>query len=122
MSYALLLVSSLDSAWGDLLRRAVDRWATVQVVVEELAAEALAVGRYDLVVIDAGAVADAAALTAYLRVGNPTLRILIATASPTWERARAALKAGAVDYMDKTLDEVALRASVRAVLGMAMDQ
>lgn len=117
MNYRLMLVGSGGSAWGAVLRRAVTPWAAVHEVTEEAMAGAWGPPLPDLVIIDAGEVADAVVLTTRLREENPGLRIVIATASPTWERARAALKAGAADYVDKTLDETAIGANVRAVLG-----
>jgi DNA-binding NtrC family response regulator len=73
---------------------------------------------YALVVIDAGAVEEAAKLTAWLLATTPDLPIVVATASPTWQRARQVLKAGASDYIRKTLDEEKTRRELGAVLDL----
>jgi DNA-binding response OmpR family regulator len=66
--------------------------------------------------VDAGAVRDAVLMVSRLRVQQPETRIVIATASPTWQRAREALRAGAADYVRKSLDEKGLRSKVQTVL------
>ncbi len=71
---------------------------------------------YDVIIIDAGEVRDAALLASRLRARWPEARVVIATASPTWRRAREALRAGATDYIRKSLDEEELRSKIQAVL------
>jgi DNA-binding response OmpR family regulator len=69
-----------------------------------------------VIIVDAGAVCDANELTAQLLAQRPGVCVVIATASPTWQRARQALRAGAADYIRKTLDERELRTKIEAVL------
>ena len=116
MNRKFLLVGEAGAAWSRSLQRAVDSWARLDVLDEEAAQRAVAEGEYALVVIDAGTTEDAAALTSWLRALQPELPIVVATASPTWQRARQALKAGATDYIRKTLDEEETRLEIGAVL------
>jgi len=51
-----------------------------------------------------------------LRAQQPEARIVIATTVPTWQRAREALRAGAADYIRKSLDEKELCSKIQAVL------
>ncbi len=46
----------------------------------------------------------------------PDTKIIILTTSPTWRRARAALQAGAVDYIRLTLDENLLSKDMEAAI------
>jgi DNA-binding NtrC family response regulator len=56
-----------------------------------------------LIVIDAGAVKSPHAAVAGLRSRRPDVRAIVMTASPTWQRARSAFEAGALDYLPKSL-------------------
>ena len=116
MNRRFLLVGEVGTSWARSVQRAVDSWASLDVMEEEEAQRAVAEGDYALVVIDAGATEDAAALTSWLRALQPDLPIVVATASPTWQRARQVLKAGATDYIRKTLDAEETRSEIGAVL------
>jgi ActR/RegA family two-component response regulator len=45
---------------------------------------------------------DILKLISQLKTQESDLRIVVATVSPTWSRARDALKAGAVDYIERS--------------------
>ncbi|MGA9349744.1 MAG: response regulator [Anaerolineae bacterium] len=83
---------------------------------EEKALQSVAESRYDLVIVDASAVGDVLSLVSRLRAQQPQTRIVVVTASPTWQRAREALRAGAADYIRKSLDGEELRSKIQAVL------
>jgi DNA-binding response OmpR family regulator len=115
--YTFLLVGqTTETQWSSVLKEALSPLGSLQVVSEEGAVPAVIRTHYDLVIVDAGAVRDAVLLVSRLRVQQPETRIVIATASPTWQRAREALQAGAADYVRKSLDEKGLRSKVQAVL------
>ena len=71
---------------------------------------------YDVVILDTGAVNDERALVMELRARRPGLRVVVATASPTWRRARDVLREGAADYIRKPRDAEALRVIIAKVL------
>ena len=116
MRYRLLLVGEEQSLWRAVLQRAIVLHGTVDTVTDEEALQAVALGDYDLVVLDSGAVHDAVEMIACLRAEEPRVPIIVATASPTWQRARQALRAGASDYIRKAMDEETVRTSIKQVL------
>jgi DNA-binding NarL/FixJ family response regulator len=89
----------------------------LDIVGEREAVQAVVQSHRDLIIVDAGTVDDAALLTSFLRTEQPEARIIVATASPTWQRAREAMQAGAADYIRKSLDEKELRSKIETVLG-----
>lgn len=62
-----------------------------------------------LVIVDATVVEQVENEVMRLRTECPARRIVVLTASPTWQRARAAFAAGAMDYLPNTLDKKELR-------------
>lgn len=69
-----------------------------------------------LIIIDATAVERAEQLVARLRSEHLERRIVVLTASPTWQRARAVFEAGAMDYLPKTLKVEELREAFQQAL------
>lgn len=69
-----------------------------------------------LIIIDAAAVERVEKLVARLRAERPGRRIIVVTASPTWQRARAVFEAGALDYLQKTLTAEEMRAAFQQAL------
>lgn len=112
----LLIGRHTETQWPLVLQQALSPLGKLWIVPEEEALQAVIEGHYDLIIIDAGTVGDAALLTSHLRTHRPEARVIIATASPTWRRARKALQAGAADYIRKSLDTKELYARVQAVL------
>jgi DNA-binding NarL/FixJ family response regulator len=104
--------------WVAAVRRALSDLGALEVVPEDQAAEAVAGRPYDLILVDAGVVDDAAVLVSSLRKERTGLRVIVFTSSPTWERARAAMQAGAVSYVRKSLEDKEIRSAIKAVLGL----
>ena len=116
-SNAFLLVGEeADTHWTLTLRKALAPLGDLHVVPEEGAVQAVLEGRYRIIVVDAGAVEDVATLTFWLRSSQPEAHVVVATASPTWRRAREALQVGASDYVRKSRNEQALYASIKPLL------
>lgn len=112
----LLVGQETETGWPLALQQAVAPLGKLDIVPEGKAVQAIIQRRYDLVILDAGHVRDVSGLTSCLRTRQPGLRVVVATTSPTWQRAREALKAGAVDYIRKSLDIEELGAKIEAVL------
>jgi DNA-binding NtrC family response regulator len=112
----LLIVKTADVQWSLVLQQALSPLGELCIVPEEEVAQAITQRQYDVIVIDAGAVQDAALLTFDLKRQCPEARVIVTTTSPTWRRAREAFKAGAADYVRKSLDGKELRSKVKAVL------
>ncbi len=121
VSKSFLLVSERsDTHWPLVLRQALTPLGKLHIVSEEKALQIVAQSYYDAIIVDAGAVTDAIAIVSRLRAQQSKARIIVATASPTWTRAREALHAGAVDYVRKSLDEKELRSAIEAVLELPL--
>ncbi len=119
MSYNFLLIGkSVETQWPRVLQRALSPLGKLCIVLEEEAVQAVSREQYDLVIIDAGVVADSVSLTTRLRTQQPKARIVVATASLTWQAARRVLQAGAADYIRKSWDEKDLCSKIQAVLNV----
>jgi DNA-binding NarL/FixJ family response regulator len=112
----LLIGEKAESQWPLVLERALSSLGKLQVVSEQILEESGTHRCCDVIIIDAGVVSDAVKLVSFLRKHQPEARIIVATASPTWQRAREMLKAGAADYIYKSLDKEQLQSEIRAVL------
>jgi len=71
---------------------------------------------YDTMIVDAAVIDDVPFLISRLRAQQPQARIVVVTASPTWQRAREALQAGAVNYVHKSLNEKELLSIFKDIL------
>jgi CheY-like chemotaxis protein len=112
----LLIGEKAESQWPLVLERALSSLGKLQILSEQEVLQTVVQSYYDILIIDAGAVNDAVRLVSLLRAQQPEARIVVATASPTWQRAREILQAGAADYIHKSLDEKQLQSEIRAVL------
>jgi DNA-binding response OmpR family regulator len=106
----------METRWPLVLEQALSSLGNLVVVSEEDASQLVAKNIYDMIIVDAGAVRDVLRLVSYLRMAQPQTRIIVATASPTWQRAREVLKAGATDYIRKSQDEKKLLSDIQTVL------
>ena len=112
----LLINGTRESYWHQVLEDALATLGTVQIGEEEEAVELVLQQSYDIVIVDATAVKDVPLLVSRIRAQRPDARIVVATTSPTWTRARAAFRAGATDYIRKSLNEDELLSAFRVAL------
>ncbi len=112
----LLIDNKSGLQWSSILRKALSNWGELHIVSEANAIQGISEKNYVAIIIDAGAVLDANVLTARLIQRQPQARVIVATASPTWRRAREAMRAGAIDYIRKSLDEKELQSAIKAAL------
>ena len=101
----LLINGSHDHDWADTLKGAINTLATLKIAREEDVIKHISLSKYDLIILDAVAVKNMSLLIARINSQQPDIRIIVATSSPTWTRAREAYQAGAIDYMKKTLNK-----------------
>ncbi len=118
MLHQYFLLIGVTDQWARVLEHAVRPFGQLLVTDEPTAVARLAERDYAAVIIDAGAVSDAYALTQHVRGLRPGARAIIVTASPTWQRARQAFQAGALDYVRKSMDEIELHDRIVAVLNL----
>lgn len=112
----LLVGNTIEDQWAFALQKAVSSLGEFHVTTQMSAVQEIARHRYDLIVIDAGVVDEIADLIAGLRSSQPEARIVVATASPTWQRAREAMLAGAIDYVRKSFNQRELHSQIQAAL------
>jgi len=117
----LLISRKEETAWSLVLSQALKPWGKLEITLEMDAIRWIAQYRCDAVVIvDATVVDDVPALISRLRDQCPQIRIVIATASPTWQRAREVLRLGAVDYIRKSLDKEEFSVAIKDILGRSL--
>lgn len=90
----LIVTNDINQAFIKRLRNALGK--NVRIDTSPTCGETL--DTHDIVIIDAGGTADWQKMVEQLRESNSGLRILVATASPTWRRAVEAFHSGADDY------------------------
>jgi len=124
MPFDFLLISRPENtAWPLILSQALASLGTLKVVSESDAVRRIA--QYQckaVVIIDAAAIEDVPALIARLRRQCPKTLIVVATASPTWQRARDAFQAGAVDYIRRSWDSKELLNTMKEILNVSLFQ
>jgi DNA-binding NtrC family response regulator len=74
--------------------------------------------KYDLVIIDAAEVQEITPLISTLKRQRSGIRVIVVTASPTWEVAREMFRSGACDYLDRSLNKDEFRSRVKSALAL----
>ena len=121
VNHSFLLISGgKETQWPMVLQRALAPLGKLRIVTEAEAVPVAVQSDCDVVIIDAGTVYDTALLTSRLRAERPEACVVVATASPTWQRAREALQAGAMDYFRTSLDEEELRSRILRAIERAL--
>lgn len=98
----LLINGSSDDHWHTLIERIADAHGDLTIGAEAAVPGLLSEARYAVIIIDASAVEQVSPLIRRLRALQSYARIIVATASPSWQGARAAFLAGAFDYIVKS--------------------
>jgi DNA-binding NtrC family response regulator len=112
----LLVNGSHNHQWADTLKDVLGTYATLVITLEADAINLIKIQKYDLVILDAVVVNDLSLLIARIKSQQPNTRVIVATSSPTWTRAREAFQAGAVDYMTKSLNKREILLTVKKAL------
>ena len=117
MKTSILLINDRDeTAWSEMLREVLAHLASSRVISgEEVDSEVLH-SPYDLIIIDANVVEEPAQLVSFLRSQSPDIRVVVTTAAPTWQEARAVIRAGAADYFRQTLNKEELLSIILDIL------
>lgn len=108
----LLFRGPNDDDWQRMVVDALAPWGHVYVTRQSGITAALAARSYDFILMDALAVQDVLKTIRVLHLHAPKARIIVMTSSPTWQRARDAIKAGATDYVRKTFVKADLLAEL----------
>lgn len=117
MSYRFLLVTeNADTPWTRQLWDVLQGMGTLEIAAQDTAVCHLTASQFDLLIVDAGQIVDFPVLVRRLRSRHGQTPIIVATASPTWQRAREARRAGASDYLVKSLNPKELQARLHELL------
>lgn len=100
----LVISNSRERHWCESLRDTLAPIGPLRIEAEERAVELIMLGRHDFVIVDATVVDNVALLLARIRAQHPRAYIVVATANPSWDKARQAFQAGASDYVSKSFD------------------
>ena len=104
----VLLGTTNDNEWNKALKEALEPLGGIDVMEAKLT-----VGepdsKYKIVALDATYIDNVERRVSQLRSEQPDRRIVVLTAAPNWQSARAAFEAGAIDYLPKTLDQSQIR-------------
>jgi response regulator of citrate/malate metabolism len=112
MRFLLLVADSVSSYWVANLAEAAAPLGELAVIESGKAMEYIIDTERDVIMLDSSLEGDVIEEVTRLRAEKPGCRVVVVTASPTWERARAAFRAGAVDYLPNTLSVKELRDSL----------
>lgn len=113
----LAVGTSEEAAWLQTVSEAVRSLGEITFNTMETAFSELKSTPYDLIIIDATAIGDDMVdLVAQFHTARPCTPILVATTSPTWQRARQAFQAGAADYIRKTFNQQKLLTMCRDLI------
>ena len=112
----LLTCGIEDNNWQAYLKEALAPLAKLTTMEVKEAMNSLNhTGDRDLMIIDATFTENVDILISQIRSAQPDRRIVVMTASPTWQRARAAFEAGAIDYLPKSLSKMELLSALTQI-------
>ena len=112
----LLIGCKPDSGWIGTLRESLNPWGELQVAAEPEHLTDLRDKSYDLIILDAAVIDDLPMMVQNIRRESPNVPVVVVTNSPTWQRARQLLTNGASDYVRKSFDAGAMRATFSRIL------
>ncbi|KAA3665122.1 MAG: response regulator [Chloroflexi bacterium] len=102
MDYKILFIAGNSNAqWGNILQKAIGQAGCVKLTTLRNFSSLIMKDSFHLIFIDAGEISSFPQLVKEVHQLQPEAKIIVATASPTWQRARDAMRAGAYDYIRK---------------------
>lgn len=112
----LLISDSKEQYWSGLLKEILTPLGRLEAVGEQAVLKRMSEQDYRAVIIDAGVIDDFAPLTSRLRTHHHNARIIIVTPSAEWEFAREAFRAGATDYLRRSVNKQELLLTLKQAL------
>lgn len=116
MAQFLLVTNKTRSTWVKTVRDAVSNSGQLRLVSEGRALTEMEHAVYDIVLIDTTAVDNIVFLVASLHAKRPEAKIIVGTLSNDWQPAREVLRAGATDYIPKSLSSKELASTLAGYL------
>lgn len=107
-----------DQFWPTRLSEAIEPLGHLNTATLLKATQIVQENDYALIILDTTVIdeADAVEFIKRLRKIKPEARVLVVTASPSWTRAREVFRAGAVDYIKRSINIKELRDEVQLSL------
>ena len=112
----LLISTTSNDPWSKVFAEAANSLGSLQTANEKEALKLASLQAYDIFVIDSAKVVNESRLITSLRVRRPYTKIVVVTVSPTWRRAREAFRAGATDYIRKSINRDEIYATLQATI------
>lgn len=112
----LLVSDSSEQYWSGILKETLTPLGGLEVVGDRAALKRMSEQDYRAVIIDAGVLDDFMPLTSRLRAQHHDARIIVVTPSTEWEAAREAFRAGATDYLRRSVDKQELLLMLKQAL------
>jgi len=115
-AHFLLVENVREHYWYQLLEEALAPLGSLNIVSEE-EMDLLPLKRnYDVIIADATTANDVPLLVTCLRARFPEAKIVVVSASPTWQRARQAFLAGATEYIRKSSNKEETLSTFKTIL------
>ena len=105
----LLVSAQRESPWYNVLQEVLASTATIIKSFVDEAISCITQEVYDLVLIDATGIEDIPTVIVLMLKQCSDAKIIVGAAAPNWQEARSVLRAGALDYIDKSTPRQALR-------------
>ncbi len=116
MKNNFILVGDNNSSWSKVIEEALSPLGKLWIISEELLEHYITRRSYDVAIVDSEHVPDITKLVTRLRVQKPEMHVVVATTAPSWIRAKEALRAGASNYILKSLNGKVIREEIRELL------
>lgn len=113
----LLINGSRERYWLNMLKGALGSLGSLQITSEEETMDLVLQEDYGIIIVDASVIKNVSSLISRIRRQQPGAKIVVVTASPTWRRAKAAFRAGANDYLPKSMNTEEFRSAFENILG-----
>jgi DNA-binding NtrC family response regulator len=111
----LLLHGAVETAWKEALKQALVTLGELESLEVDQIMNYKTDEKDQIFIVDATTVDRVEKVVSDMRKKNPERRIVVMTSSPTWQNARAAFEAGAIDYLPKDLGEEEIRTTFREI-------
>jgi DNA-binding NarL/FixJ family response regulator len=101
----LLIGHQDETLWFRNLANALTTLGELQILPLRAAMQYIRQNKCDMVIIDKSYVKEEILLVSQIRSILPDARIIAITSTPTWQQIRNILKAGAMNYISKSMSE-----------------
>jgi DNA-binding NarL/FixJ family response regulator len=117
----LLVAGKKPDPWAKVLAQALAPLGSLEITTQEESLSKSKLSKYAVTIIDSTAVAEPARLITDMLTCHLGTRVVVATFSPTWKRAREVIRAGAMDYFPKTMVKEELRQKIEVVMQIPVE-